>query len=178
VCNGFLKKSWQLWRIRSLPPVISVATSPRTAHFAGCNTIRGAIDETEQTLSSSLSPHREAGVTKSYYHLTPTSNGVSLDGTLPTGAVVCTQAQYADPSAWTIANGAIVAATPPALAQQAQTALNAMDAPGGCAIRCYKGRHRIPGSVADLLSGVALDRVNGTSTATALPTQSAWPAGT
>ena len=61
------------------------------------------------------------------YYLTATGNGISLDGTMPTGAVVCTQAQYANASAWTISGGAIVAATPPAPtpAQLANTAMGA-----------------------------------------------------
>ena len=51
------------------------------------------------------------------------SPGVSLDGTLPAGAVVCTQAQYENYQSWAISNGALVAATPPTLtlAQQAAT---------------------------------------------------------
>lgn len=55
------------------------------------------------------------------------SPGVSLDGTLPAGAVVCTQAQYENYQSWAISNGALVAATPPTLtlAQQAATALAA-----------------------------------------------------
>lgn len=62
------------------------------------------------------------------YYLTATGNGLSLDGTLPAGAVVCTQAQYAEASAWTISDGAIVAAPPPpapTLAQQAAAAMRA-----------------------------------------------------
>ncbi len=47
------------------------------------------------------------------YYLTATGNGLSPDGTLPPGAVECTQAQYAAASSWTVKNGAIVAATPP-----------------------------------------------------------------
>ena len=61
------------------------------------------------------------------YYLTANGNGVSLDGTLPAGAVECTAAQYTNASAWEVKNGAIVAATPPAptLAQQAAEAIAA-----------------------------------------------------
>lgn len=61
------------------------------------------------------------------YYLTATGNGCSPDGTLPAGAVECTQAQYANASAWTISAGTIVAATPPTptLAQQASAAMAA-----------------------------------------------------
>lgn len=66
------------------------------------------------------------------YYLTTTGNGSSPDGTLPAGAVVCTQAQYDNASAWTVSGGAVVAAPPPGtstLAQQA-AALLAIGAPG------------------------------------------------
>jgi hypothetical protein len=59
------------------------------------------------------------------YYLTATGNGCSPDDTLPAGAVVCTQEQYANASAWTVSAGAIIAATPPApsLAQQTAKAM-------------------------------------------------------
>lgn len=55
------------------------------------------------------------------YYLTAAGNGVSRDGTLPSGAVECTQAQYLAPSIWAVEGEQIVAVTPPAptLAQQA-----------------------------------------------------------
>lgn len=58
------------------------------------------------------------------YYLTPTGNGCSADGTLPTGAVECTQAQYTAAANWTVENGAIVAFTPP-VPTHAQTAATA-----------------------------------------------------
>lgn len=114
-----------------------------------------------------------------HYYLTTTGNGCSPDGTIPAGAVVCTQAQYENASAWTVANGAIVAATPPTvpLAQQAQAALDQMDAPGGCAIRCFKAGVAFPAAWQAYCTALRAI-VNGTSTATAMPAQPAFPAGT
>ncbi len=60
------------------------------------------------------------------YYLTPDGgNGFSPDGTLPTGAIACTEAQYGNASAWKIDAGNIVATTPPvaSLADQAGVAL-------------------------------------------------------
>jgi hypothetical protein len=64
-----------------------------------------------------------------------------------------------------------------ALVASAQAALDKMDAPGGCAIRCFKAGVTFP---ADWLAYCVALRaiVNSTSTATALPTQPAYPAGT
>lgn len=64
---------------------------------------------------------------ETYYLVTQGHSGWSADGTLPPGAVACTQAQAASPMEWTVTGGAVVAATPPAptLAQQAQAALAA-----------------------------------------------------
>ena len=58
------------------------------------------------------------------YYLTTTGNGYSPDGTLPPGAVACTQEQHANAGAWTIENGEIVAYTMPlAEAQAVQSAV-------------------------------------------------------
>lgn len=64
---------------------------------------------------------------ETHYLVTQGHSGWSADGTLPSGAVACTQAQAASPMEWTVTNGAVVAATPPAptLADKAQTALAA-----------------------------------------------------
>lgn len=61
------------------------------------------------------------------YYLTATGNGISRDGTLPSGAVACTQAQYNSAANWTVNGGQIVAIPPPALtpAQLATAALSA-----------------------------------------------------
>lgn len=69
------------------------------------------------------------------------------------------------------------AAAKAALVASAQAALDKMDAPGGCAIRCFKAGVAFP---ADWLAYCVALRaiVNGTSSATALPTQPAYPAGT
>jgi hypothetical protein len=48
------------------------------------------------------------------FYRTATGNGVSTDGNIPDGAVVCTAAQYADPTL-TVVAGAIAAAPPPVL---------------------------------------------------------------
>jgi hypothetical protein len=58
-------------------------------------------------------------------------SGVSIDGTLPAGAMTCTADQAASPSLWQIVSGALVAyaapvtTIPPTLAQQAQSAMAA-----------------------------------------------------
>jgi len=39
-----------------------------------------------------------------------TGNGISFGGALPSGAVICTYEQYLNASAWTVKDGAIVAA--------------------------------------------------------------------
>lgn len=65
---------------------------------------------------------------KYYFELDANDNlatHVSYNGTVPAGAIECTQAQYQNPSAWAISNGSIVAAAPPSLSQQAQAALSA-----------------------------------------------------
>ncbi|WP_298214338.1 hypothetical protein [Acidocella sp.] len=54
-----------------------------------------------------------------YYIIDNTHCGVSADGTLPTGAVECTEEQYQNASAWTVANDQIVAYTPPLAQVQA-----------------------------------------------------------
>jgi hypothetical protein len=66
---------------------------------------------------------------------TVTGGGYSPDGTLPTGAVACTQAQAEAAGPWsTIVDGQVVVGTPyaapvtaipPTLAQQAQSAMAA-----------------------------------------------------
>jgi hypothetical protein len=106
---------------------------------------------------------------------------------LPTAANLCVvpvaqwDARLSNPSGWAVSNGAIVAYTPlpPAipLATQARAALNTMDGPGGCAIRCYKAGVAFPADwQAYCLALRAI--ANGASTATVLPVQPPYPAGT
>lgn len=119
------------------------------------------------------------------YYLTATGNGCSVDGTVPAGAVECTQEQYSNPHAWTISNGAAVAAVVPpppppptvSLATQALAALTTMDSPGGCAIRCFKAGVPFPADW-QAYCGELRALVNGTSTATVMPAQPDYPAGT
>ncbi len=56
-----------------------------------------------------------------------TGCGIALHGTLPAGAVECTQAQYAGGNLWALKNGIITAISAPAptLAQQATAAIGA-----------------------------------------------------
>ena len=59
-----------------------------------------------------------------YFLLAQGRGGYSPDGTLPAGAIECTQAQAEDPSAWLVKDGAIAQAPAPVLtlAQQAAAA--------------------------------------------------------
>lgn len=77
--------------------------------------------------------------------------------------------------AWTFA--APAAPPGPTLAQQAQTALNTMDSPGGCAIRCFKAGVPFPANWQAYTLALR-EIVNGTSTVTVLPVAPAFPAGT
>jgi hypothetical protein len=92
-------------------------------------------------------------------------------------------AHMTNPSGWAVSNGALVSYTPsattPTLAQQALAALNAMDAPGGCAIRCFKAGVAFPPDWQTYCSELRAI-VNGTANPmpTILPTQPAYPAGT
>jgi hypothetical protein len=84
---------------------------------------------------------------------------------------------------WQVVNGipieGQITVTPIPLALQAQAALDAMDAPGGCAIRCFKSGQAFP---ADWQAYTVELRaiVNGTASPmpTSLPVQPAFPAGT
>jgi hypothetical protein len=79
--------------------------------------------------------------------------------------------------AWTFAAPPALAA--PTVALAAQAALNAMDAPGGCAIRCFKAGVAFPATWQTYCTELRAI-VNGTASPmpTVLPTQPAWPAGT
>lgn len=77
--------------------------------------------------------------------------------------------------AWTFA--APSAPPGPTLAVQALVALNAMDAPGGPAIRCFKAGVAFPADWQTYCTALRAI-VNGTSTATTLPVQPAYPTGT
>ena len=68
-------------------------------------------------------------MTKATYFLTPNASGTAFtgsgytpDGTLPTGAMACTQAQAQNFSAYALSNGAIVSAPATQLLAQAQAA--------------------------------------------------------
>lgn len=65
------------------------------------------------------------------------------------------------------------------IAQQAQALLNAMDAPGGCAIRCFKAGVAFPATWQAYCTALRAI-VNGTASPmpTALPAQPAYPTGT
>lgn len=80
-----------------------------------------------------------------------------------------------------VSAGALVPYTPPVppvpLAQQAKAALDKMDAPGGCAIRCFKAGVAFPAPwQAYTLALRAI--VGGSSDATAMPVEPPYPAGT
>ena len=62
-----------------------------------------------------------------FYLMPNGGNGYSPDGTLPPGAVICTQEQYATAQSWDISSGKPVAIPPPtpSISQQAQAALSA-----------------------------------------------------
>lgn len=109
------------------------------------------------------------------YYLTSTGNGNSPDGTLPVGAVECTKTQYENAAAWTISNGAVVAATPTIDTRpDARTALIASDR---VVIRCYE--HGVPMPAEWVIYRAALRTiVAGPATATPLPAMPAYPAGT
>lgn len=72
-----------------------------------------------------------------------------------------------------------VAPPGPTLAQQAQAALDVMDAPGGCAIRCFKAGVAFPAAWQAYCTALRAI-VNGTAspTPTVVPTAPAFPAGT
>ncbi len=67
----------------------------------------------------------------------------------------------------------------PTLAQEAQAALDDMDSPGGCAIRCFKAGVAFPANWQAYTAELRAI-VNGSASPmpTALPVQPAYPAGT
>lgn len=110
------------------------------------------------------------------YYLTSTGNGCSADGTLPEGAVVCTQEQYQNATLWAVVNGHVVAVTPPPVDTRhaAQAALDRSDI---TIIRCYEHAVAVPaewGVYRTALRAI----VAGGPTSAALPVQPAYPAGT
>jgi hypothetical protein len=91
--------------------------------------------------------------------------GITPDGTIPAGAVQCTQEQYENCGQWTISNGAIVAYTAPApsLAQQAQTALAAGLAVTSTATAALNGTYAVDATAQNhVMAEVTAIMLNGT----------------
>jgi hypothetical protein len=111
------------------------------------------------------------------YYLTPTGNGVSLDGTLPSGAVACTQEQYASAGAWTVSGETIVAAPSPLPTDTRLAARAALTKSDTTILRCYEHAVPVP---ADWAAYRATLRtiISGPATTAPLPVAPPRPAGT
>lgn len=120
-----------------------------------------------------------------YYLLLSGSGGMTTDGTLPDGAVECTQEQQQNAQRWTISNGAIVAvdttAMDAAVAWSAYkvTAQAALDCSDVTIIRCMENSVAVPAEWLayrkDLRSIISASSGDAT---VSLPTRPAYPSGT
>jgi len=106
-----------------------------------------------------------------------TGSGYTPDGTLPAGAIPCTEQHAAAAGPWsTVSNGVLMLGSPPGptLVPAARAALDASDV---TVLRCYE--HGIPLPAEWQSYRAALRPIAaGTSSATVLPAMPAYPAGT